>query len=384
MPSGTQIKRTGSAVNTTQQKENGANNHAGFTINQATADGEEEEEEEEGEEDDEEWLSSSGAQTPNQDDSDSDTASEGERIPQELLNQLQRTQLSKHQQQAAHAPVPLTRVETARQSDFNTALAEGAGVPIETPSMQTSFPTTNSDPGVSADRKSQFVERHQAPPSQPAPDRQSNHTRSESRQTHHSKRHSITRPPSTHSISSRPDGMRPHPLIRGLSQGHFNTPHKPTPLAPLAVIADQSSGGSDGNLATSPSSVKTSVTSPGGFVEFPHERRSSISSVRSISILPSQSTILPPKSHDRIRTMSTMSASSTALSSLTHLPSVTRPPSPQQISFFPPVNPHVNIEAIHPLLPAPYLNNHLTVLARRTPLRESYNRVIQAKIASGR
>lgn len=59
----------------------------------------------------------------------------------------------------------------------------------------------------------------------------------------------------------------------------------------------------------------------------------------------------------------------------------TRPASPQAIAFFPPVNPHANIEAIHPLLPGPYLHNHLTVLARRTPIRESFDRVMRAKNA---
>ena len=37
------------------------------------------------------------------------------------------------------------------------------------------------------------------------------------------------------------------------------------------------------------------------------------------------------------------------------------------------------MEAIHPLLPPPYLSAHLTVLAYRNPIAESYDRVIRAK-----
>ncbi|THV06742.1 hypothetical protein K435DRAFT_834054 [Dendrothele bispora CBS 962.96] len=36
--------------------------------------------------------------------------------------------------------------------------------------------------------------------------------------------------------------------------------------------------------------------------------------------------------------------------------------------------------AVHPLLPPPYLSSHLSVLANRTPIRESYDRVMRAKM----
>lgn len=375
------VKRTGSTSSATQQKANTAKANAGFTITQTADD----------EDDEDEWVSSSGAQTPNQDDSNSDTASEGDSIPHELAVQLQRAQIEQQQQQAAPTQASLPRVDTARQSDFNAVIAPKNGVPKQPPPTETPFPTTNSDPNPHSDRISQYVE-HDRPWAQPQQSsdlvgmstRETNHTRTESRQIHPSKRQSVTRPPSTHSIPSRSDNMRPHPLIRGHSQGLLNLVPKPSPLTPLAVITDQPSSTSDNTLSGSPESIKTSVTSPGGYTaEFPQGRRTSISSTRSVSTLPAQSAGLP---QDRTRALSTisMTASTTALNSLAHLPSVTRPPSPQQISFFPPVNPHVNIEAIHPLLPGPYLNNHLTVLARRTPLRESYDRVIQAKSASGR
>lgn len=199
-----------------------------------------------------------------------------------------------------------------------------------------------------------------------------------------------SRPPSTRSISSRLEPhLRPHPLIRGQSYGHVGN-IKPAPLAPLTVrpgpqptsSAPQSlSDGLRNQLSTSPTSIHT--VSSSAEAPYPsHDRRTSFSSTRSVTTAP---TIVrePAKAHDRSRTASTMSASSSsaALSALAHLPSVTRPPSPQTIAFFPPVNPHLNIEGIHPLLPVPYLNNHLTVLMRRTPIRESFDRVIRAKQA---
>lgn len=39
------------------------------------------------------------------------------------------------------------------------------------------------------------------------------------------------------------------------------------------------------------------------------------------------------------------------------------------------------METMHPLLPPPYLSAHLTVLAWRNPLAESYERVVKAKQA---
>lgn len=116
----------------------------------------------------------------------------------------------------------------------------------------------------------------------------------------------------------------------------------------------------------------------------------------------------------RPRTTSTLSSpSSTAISSLAHIP--TRPPSPYApfpshlphlpystyaaysayasatptptntstlVSFFPPSNPLLSLESIHPLLPSPFLGNHLTLLTKRAPLRESLDRVRTAKARS--
>ena len=76
--------------------------------------------------------------------------------------------------------------------------------------------------------------------------------------------------------------------------------------------------------------------------------------------------------------------STSARAALAGLPRATaRPasPPPPTVVFFPPVNPHSNMEAIQPLLPTPYLHNHLTVLARQTLIRESFDRVVRAKNA---
>lgn len=237
-----------------------------------------------------------------------------------------------------------------------------------------------------------------------------------------------TRPASTYSTTTtatnktnKSDLLRPHPLIRGPSLSHLNLKPglslpKPSPLAPLTVVPHASA------LSTSPpsmvnealhaSSSPTSLrTSSGGstgsasehdeFIIHANVRRMSFSSQRSGSTIPlhssltSGSTTFSGYRHDRKRTLSTLSSSSSsaALSSLAHLPmgtgtfpyvlSGTRPPSPQAhpISFFPPVNPHAKVESIHPLLPHPYLGNHLAVLAKKTPIRESLERVLNARNA---
>lgn len=207
-----------------------------------------------------------------------------------------------------------------------------------------------------------------------------------------SKRQSTTRPPSTHSTRGE-HPLRPHPLIRGHSYGQVY-PAKPSPLEPLTVIQDAATSVSppgsmldNNHLSTSPSSsIKTTFPSPASpeLASSSQQRRTSVSSARSVATLPIHSNLRDSVNwslSDRKRTQSSVShsSSSAALSSLVHLPTVTRPPSPQAISFFPPVNPHANIEGIHPLLPGPYLHNHLTVLARRTPIKEAFDRVIRAK-----
>ena len=405
------LKRTGSSTSAVHQAKGNGNtnaaktNNANFTLTR-TADGDDDDDDD----DDDEWVSSSGAQTPNHDDSKSDTASEGSGLPQELVQQLQRTQLEQQPVQelaAMRAQTPLSRVETARQSDFHpvthiaaasvaTSNVNGTPDPASSVPTQTPFPISGSvlsmNPVDQSSQDSQlqpFVVDHVPASSGTGGQQQQhvkkiNHSQSESCPTH-VKRQSITRPPSTHSVAGRLDSapVRPHPLIRGHSQGYLGLVTKPTPLAPLTVTIDQPTSAPDGSPASAKS---TGALSEEHTATFPLQRRTSFSSVRSVATLPAHSLVQSShKPYDRTRTLSTLStaASSTALNSLAHLSNVTRPPSPQLISFFPPVNPHVNVEAIHPLLPGPYLHNHLTVLARRSPLRESYNRVVQAKIASG-
>lgn len=205
--------------------------------------------------------------------------------------------------------------------------------------------------------------------------------------THHPshKRISMTRPPSMHSATGRSETpLRPHPLIRGQSFGQgVPMTSKVVPLAPLTVTSEVSPVSAPGRdhsekLSTSPSSVKTTC------VEAPN-RRTSVSSVRSVATLPSQPQIhshFLGKAHDRHRTLSSMSSNSSsslqALSSLAYLPT-TRPSTPQYTAHFPPVNLSAGFEAVHPLLPPPYLSAHMSILTHRSPLKESYDRVIAAR-----
>jgi hypothetical protein len=200
-----------------------------------------------------------------------------------------------------------------------------------------------------------------------------------------STRNSMTRPPSMHSIRSEVP-LRPHPLIRGNSYGQgviLGSTTKPAPLAPLTVTSGSSAAqisSSPPNSSSSPSSVKTAFG--------PHSpnRRTSISSARSVATLPMTPMSPQPHGtqyHDRHRTVSSMSSSSTsfaALTTLAQLPSAnSRPSTPQYTSHFPQQNPHVNLDAMHPLLPPPYLGAHLTVLSTKNPVRDSFSRVVRAK-----
>ncbi|KAF8893853.1 hypothetical protein BD779DRAFT_1797832 [Infundibulicybe gibba] len=167
----------------------------------------------------------------------------------------------------------------------------------------------------------------------------------------------------------------------------FGLAPKPSPLAPLTVISDADPGAASNptpqHTVGSPSSLASTISPSSPPV--PH-RRPSTSSTRT----------LPPlhaaPAAPRTRTLSSMSLnspspSSAALSSLAHRPTTlgpgTRPPSPARptVMFFPPVNPHAHprLEDIHPMLPPPYLRSHLTVLARRTPIREAFERVVRAR-----
>ncbi|KAJ7072540.1 hypothetical protein C8F01DRAFT_251424 [Mycena amicta] len=208
-------------------------------------------------------------------------------------------------------------------------------VPPELPRIATARPTDYSTP---------------TPPRLPVDEPPSSPT---------TRRHS--RPMSTHSVN-RPE-LRPHPLIRGQSFGQPCLPQKPSPLLPVAVTFD-----TDVHISASPSlSHSDSPTSP-----HPFGRRTSISSVATVGT-PQAASAKP-----RHRTFSTLSSSS-AMTSLTHLPSVSRPA--PYITLFPPADP-VQDDRIHPLLPPPYVANHLTVVTRRTPIRDARDRILRARETS--
>jgi len=381
-------------------------NTKGFSITNAS---------QEDEDDEDEWVSSeSGAATPNHKGSDSDTASEAD-VPNPALLNFNLNNLTRRApsppQELPRTDSTLPRVQTVRPSDFEvmTRSERNSSRPV-TPVKQQHIQQHLDQNHYHHHQQQRLQHPDQQPrqASHPSMPPQSQQPRddgserqeqsSESSQSRHSPRPKhLSRPPSTHSNQSRAE-LRPHPLIRGQSYGAVP---KPVPLAPLTVVPTAAlpqistsppSSTHDGGrnfLSSSPTSLKTSSGSPASShhsqLPFPSDRRSSFSSARSVNTIPVHSTIIreSPWTHDRTRTFSTMSASSSsaALSSLSHIPNVTRPSSPQSIAFFPPINPHANPELVHPLLPTPYLQNHLTILSRRAPIKESFERVIRAKNA---
>ncbi|KAJ7647527.1 hypothetical protein FB45DRAFT_1019760 [Roridomyces roridus] len=277
------------------------------------------------EEEDEEWISStSGAMTPNHDpDTDVDDDVAGPPVvaaTSKIQGELRRVPTATLDNRRAPDGAELHRVVTARLSDFDDAARRNG--------------SSHFDDG----------------PAQ--------------RAAHKSKR-----PLSTHSVVRTE--LRPHPLIRGQSYGQPATlTPKPSPLEPVAVTEEAEASG---QLSTSPTS--TSPSSP-----YPTlNRRSSVSSAHSVATLAT-----PYSPHlqraPRNRTFSTLSAasSSAALSSLAHFPTGSRHQPSHVLAFFSPPHP-VPVEAIHPLLPPPYVHNHLTVVARRTPIHDAFDRVVRAR-----
>lgn len=187
-------------------------------------------------------------------------------------------------------------------------------------------------------------------------------------------RHSGSRPSSMISTKSETSTARPHPLLRSQSNGRGAPVSKKTPLPPLTMTLAEASPSS--STSTIDSDVLTA--SPTSVLSHHLSRRTSVSSARSTATLPVHPT---PRHPDRSRTISTISTSSSsaALSSLAHLPTVSRPPSPRTVCFFPVSNPSHNVEAIHPLLPAPFLKTHLTTIANRQPMLDSFHRVAAAR-----
>ena len=292
---------------------------------------------EEGDDDDDEWVSSeSGPATPNHRNSDSsDTASEADGPDQAILNaqipQAQprpaaqaQAQLQAQQQHPPARPDALpNRVPTARQTDFEALQRlerTNTARPSTPPSRALNQPHAAAAPPMPPQHP------RQASPSEAEPQNQ-NDAASHLRQNANANSNSHkrrSRPPSTHSSQSKAEHvLRPHPLIRGVSQGHINVVPKQPPLTPLTVVPSaappqistsppdsEHDGGSRHHLSSSPTSFKTSSGSPIS-TDLPHspyplDRRTSFSSTRSVNTVPVHSTIIRemPRAHDRTRTLS--------------------------------------------------------------------------------
>ncbi|KAF6760065.1 hypothetical protein DFP72DRAFT_883066 [Ephemerocybe angulata] len=336
------------------QRVNNGKPRAGFTI--ASKDDEE---------DEDDWVSSeSGAVTPNNHDSDSETASEADATTH--------AHYTPNQQQARpneFAPSTL-RDESYMQPPAPQAVTPILTYQAPTPAVQQLSPAPEIHPTDVNQLQSQLrrmeldstKETRTDPPSFPQSPRPSSHSTRRS-----------SRPASTYSQSGKPEQLRPHPLIRGQSTGHVNIGRQGS-LTPLTAVTG---GAAPPQLSTSPASSvheyltasPTSTATAPSFVDDPvgfrQDRRSSVSSARSIATLPGQVFPTGNAAFDRARATSLLpsSGSSAAFCCLLSLPSIL-----MLISM-----------PIHPLLPGPYLANHLTVLARRNPLRESYDRVVRAK-----
>ena len=212
-----------------------------------------------------------------------------------------------------------------------------------------------------------------------------------------SDRHSTgkARPASARSlIADHAHALRPHPLIRGQSFGHGH-------LAPLKVTPDAaqvqlSSSPPYHAASTSPTSIRT-VHTPSPSAHFPtsiFRRRTSTSSAHSVATLPlPQQQPLTPVERARTTSMLSAASSSTAFSSLTHLPTTKRgsavaavaaAQTPPLVVHFPPQNAHMPPETVHTLLPPPYVTPHFTILQWRGPIRESHTRVVRARDATQR
>ncbi|KAI8975807.1 hypothetical protein BD414DRAFT_517306 [Trametes punicea] len=378
-------------------KHGGAKQKVDFTISSP----------DEGDDDDDEWVSSeSGAATPSHA-SDPENTPVEQQLKQRIQAQPAHSQHHQLQTAAAHdavhdvatpkaVPPSLPRVETARPSQLSAA-----------PTARLHAGPENQPQGKSSLNQMQSDQHHPEPDIQiSAPTPPVSKARSETHSPPRRspdiapKRQSMTRPPSTHSITSKSDNqsLRPHPLIRGHSYGH-GLAAKPAPLAPLATLLPDSASGQMSTTSSSPSSVRagspTSIRTTSGSPNFSslstaspaHRqlRRTSTSSTHSTATLPAQSSVSDKSSrvnHDRHRTLSTISSSS-SIAALTNfaLRSTPSPPkTPVQITtYFPPVEQTAALESIHPLLPPPYLSAHLTILPYRNPIAESYDRVMRAK-----
>lgn len=274
-----------------------------------------------------------------------------------------------------------------------------------------SYPRQPS-PGIRAPPPAPVQEQlHPSPPPSPGPHRATQSATTSPTQPASTRppshRGSLTRPPSTYSISSRPDAsLRPHPLIRGHSHG------RDSPLRPLTVTSGAraqlsasppSAGVLEGKMSTSPSSLRTLEAAPSSPLDPRGQRQIRRTSVSSVGTMPPPDAVHHLRQQreaaaPRTRTLSTLSnasgASLAALASFAshglgvghyshhHQQPVKQPP--HFTVHFPPATSQMSLEAIHPLLPEPYLSQHLSMIRFRKPLRESFERVMTAKYARER
>ncbi|KAI0769681.1 hypothetical protein BD413DRAFT_613715 [Trametes elegans] len=359
------------------------------------------------EDDDDEWVSSeSGAATPADGSDPENTPVEQPKVrpPNSHAHGQHEETNSTSAHDAAHdvatpkaAPPPLPRVDTARGSQLSLP-STARDHCVQQPQPQEHMASTH----IRDDRRHPEPDIQISAPTPPVSKARSE-THSPPRRSPDiaPKRQSMTRPPSVHSINSKSDAppLRPHPLIRGHSYGQ-GFAAKPAPLAPLTTVLPDSASGQMSATSTSPSSLRagspTSIRTASGSpnlsspstssIAHRQLRRTSTSSTRSTATLPAQISASDKHSsranHDRQRTLSTISSSSSiaALANFALRSTPSPPRTPVQITaHLPPPEQTAALESIHPLLPPPYLSAHLTVLAYRNPIAESYDRVIRAK-----
>lgn len=299
----------------------------------------------------------------------------------------------------AAAPAPPSPIQPPAQSNSAPALAPAP------PPQQSAVPVSSPEPTPTVPSPS-------PPQSTPPVTKARSETHSPPRRSPTTQTRSMTRPPSVHSIaSSSQHHLRPHPLIRAHSTGYgaLLGPAKPAPLAPLTsseqIPAQIPTSSPTSYRAVSPTfSMQTSTASPVLSQPSPTDseasrqlRRTSLSSRSSGATVPGGQSFPGSASHSQVSRASnydrqrTMSASSTfaALSNLNlgmrATPSPPKTPLQHIAVHFPPAEQHIaQVEHIHPLLPPPYNTAHMTLLAYRNPLAESYERVVRAKQAQVR
>ncbi|KIP02959.1 hypothetical protein PHLGIDRAFT_130435 [Phlebiopsis gigantea 11061_1 CR5-6] len=399
-PVNPQPRRTSTPLN---NKSSSAKQKPGFTISSPSE-----------EADDDEWMSSeSGAATPNHESDVEELVTPVERSKPKLPPNVITHGFAKDEHPTPRAePAALPRINTITAvggPEYQPPVTSRDYAPPQT--QHTALPQPQAVVTAATPQQTPVV-RSASPPSPPplahVPKARSE-THSPPRRSLEQPKRSVTRPPSTHSIaSSSTHPLRPHPLIRAHSVSHGALPGsaKPVPLAPLTsseqIPAQIPTSSPTSYRAVSPTfSMQTATASPVLSQPSPTDsqasrqlRRTSTGSRSSTTTLPagaplhgsaSHAQLERTSNHDRQRTLSS-SSTFAALSSLNlgmrATPSPSKTPLQHLTVFFPPAERQdAQLEHVHPLLPPPYINAHLTILAYRSPLSESYERVTRAKKA---